>query len=372
MLREERVLSHVLLSKHQFEHFMIRHLRITLSFLSVALVFVSFASSALGEVEVLEAKVLPVGKDWQIGFLEGPAAGKGNLLYFTNRNRDPKAVQGIQQVDLARPELGATTLHSTAAGGLWYRNGNMLATVPTKDGSSRFVQFNGVDGTSKLADPRTLVSGKIDGRELVAPNDLVLDANGGVYFTDKNGRALYYIHPKGKANLVAAYKDDGSKENDKLEELNNPNGIILSPNGDTLYVTDNSNILHARIASAGKLAEPLKHLLPGTWISEPAYHKIAGIKPLPPRKNGRPRWEAKYGGNLNIDGMTVDAEGTIYGAALSTGIVFGWNGKTGELVRMIQCPGGAVNCTMAGADRNLMCIVGSYGIATVLLPTTAP
>jgi len=341
-------------------------------FLSIALLGGLFTSAAFAKVEVLKAKVLPVGKHWEIGFLEGPAPGKGNLLYFTNRNRDPEAIQGIQQVDISQPELGVKTMHPTAAGGLWYRNGNLLATVPSKDGNSRVVQFNDIDGKAKFKDPQTLVSGKISGHKLVAPNDLVCDAQGGVYFTDKNGKALCYISPKGTANLVAAYKDDGSTDNDRLEELNNPNGIILSPNGDTLYVTDNSNILHARIASPGKLAGPLQHLLPGGGITEPAYHDIAGISPAPPRKNGRPRWAAKFGGNLNIDGMTVDAEGTIYGAALSTGIVLGWNGKTGELGRMIQCPGGAVNCTIAGADRNIFCVVGSFGIATVTLPTSAP
>ena len=355
---------------------MIRSLRILSSgvcrVVSIALLSGLFTSAAFAKVEVLEAKVLPVGKNWVIGFLEGPAPEQGNLLYFTNRNRDPEAVQGIQKVDITQPELGVKTMHPTAAGGLWYRKGNLVATVPSKDGSSRVVKFTGIDGKAKFEDPQTLVPGKIGGHKLVAPNDLVRDAQGGVYFTDKNGKALCYISPKGTANLVAAYKDDGSTENDRLEELNNPNGIILSPNGDTLYVTDNSNILYARIASPGKLAAPLKHLLPGGGITEPAYHKIAGISPEPPRMNGRPRWAAKFGGNLNIDGMTVDAEGTIYGAALSTGIVFGWNGKTGELVRMIQCPGGAVNCTIAGADRNILCVVGSFGIATVKLSTTAP
>ena len=334
--------------------------------------YIYTATTLMAEVEILEAEVVPVGKDWQIGFLEGPAPGKGNLLYFTNRNRDPNAEQGIQQVDLAKPELGATTVHTTRAGGLWYRNGILRATVPVKNGDSRVVQFEGVDGKSAFADPRNLVSGKIHGRGLVAPNDLVRDAKGGTYFTDKNGKALYYISPGGKTNLVADYKDDGSTANDTLEELNNPNGIILSPDGSTLYVTDNSNILHAKIASPGKLAAPLAHLLPGAGITEKPYHKIAGISPAPPRKNGRPAWIGKYGGNMNIDGMTVDAEGTIYGAGLSSGIVFGWDGKTCKLVRIVKCPGGAVNCTIARAGRNLLCVVGSFGIATVKLPTTAP
>ena len=234
------------------------------------------------------------------------------------------------------------------------------------------VQFNAIDGKLAFSPPHSLVSGAIAGRGLAGPNDLVCDARGGVYFTDKNGKAIYYISPRGTATLVAAYTDDGSSENDRPEELNNPNGIILSPDGGTLYVTDNSNIVYARIASPGKLAAPLTHLLPGSGITETPYHVIAGISAVPGGKKGKPAWRAKYGGNMNIDGMTVDAEGTIYGAALSTGIVFGWHGKTGELIRVIKCPGGAVNCTKAGAERNILCIVGGFGIAQVKLPTTAP
>ena len=74
---------------------------------------------------------------------------------------------------------------------------------------------------------------------------------------------------------------------------------------------------------------------------------------------------------MNIDGMTIDADGVVYGAALSTGIVFGWDGKTGRLKRVIKCPGGAVNCVIAGTNRRTLCVVGSFGLARVRLPVTA-
>jgi len=52
---------------------------------------------------------------------------------------------------------------------------------------------------------------------------------------------------------------------------------------------------------------------------------------------------------------------------LSTGIVFGWNGRTGELVRVIKCPGGAINCTIGGKDHKTLFVVGGGGISTVTI-----
>ena len=80
------------------------------------------------------------------------------------------------------------------------------------------------------------------------------------------------------------------------------------------------------------------------------------------------RFQGRFGGNMNIDGMTVCRDGLIYGAALSTGIVFGWHPKTGDLVRVIKCPGGAVNCTVGGPDGRTLYVVGGGGISSVTLP----
>ncbi|MFL6689448.1 MAG: SMP-30/gluconolactonase/LRE family protein [Alphaproteobacteria bacterium] len=73
-----------------------------------------------------------------------------------------------------------------------------------------------------------------DGRRLIAPNDLVFDADGGFWFTDygrstKTGRthgALYYA------------KADGSKITQVLRELITPNGVGLSPDGNTVYYSE--------------------------------------------------------------------------------------------------------------------------------------
>jgi len=90
---------------------------------------------------------------------------------------------------------------------------------------------------------RTLKNGKVEvlaarfeGKRFNAPNDIVVRRDGQVYFTDpafgaqQDSRELdfygvYHVTPKGELELVAQWKT-------------RPNGIALSPNGRTLYVSD--------------------------------------------------------------------------------------------------------------------------------------
>jgi gluconolactonase len=89
--------------------------------------------------------------------------------------------------------------------------------------------------TSNVATATTLVSNWVNGSNtygFYGPNDLVADAKGGVYFTDPNftnksgtyGQdEVFYI----SGGTVTKHIDCGSKR---------PNGIVLSPDGNTLYV----------------------------------------------------------------------------------------------------------------------------------------
>ena len=90
---------------------------------------------------------------------------------------------------------------------------------------------------------RTLKNGKVEilaarfeGKRFNAPNDIVVRRDGHVYFTDPafgsqqdtremDFYGVYHITPKGELEAVAKWKT-------------RPNGIALSPNGRTLYVSD--------------------------------------------------------------------------------------------------------------------------------------
>jgi gluconolactonase len=86
-----------------------------------------------------------------------------------------------------------------------------------------------------------------NGQRFNSPNDLVLRGDGNLYFTDPSFQApgnpqgatrVYRISPDGVASVV-----DGS--------LGNPNGITLSPDGNTLYVTSQQGLRRYELAADG-------------------------------------------------------------------------------------------------------------------------
>lgn len=115
------------------------------------------------------------------------------------------------------------------------------------NGGVKFVEADGkLRPAGNLPDPAwidavDLVTGRVerlydscDGRPLRHANDLVFDSDGGFYFTDSgkttsaiNERgAIYYALPDGSAIRRVAFP------------LTSPNGIGLSPDGRTLYVSE--------------------------------------------------------------------------------------------------------------------------------------
>ncbi len=83
---------------------------------------------------------------------------------------------------------------------------------------------------------RVLASSFADGRPLGRVNDMIADGNGGAYFTVGGA---YYVDPAGQVHVVA-------------EEDIRSNGIMLSPDGRTLYVTNNTVVLAFDVGPDGR------------------------------------------------------------------------------------------------------------------------
>lgn len=93
------------------------------------------------------------------------------------------------------------------------------------------------------------VATRSDGYFLRSPNDLVVDAQGGIYFTDPGYARIR--NPIGKVHYVAS---DGSV-NIVAQRLAFPEGIAISPDGDSLLVVESqtSQILKFEILSPGRV-----------------------------------------------------------------------------------------------------------------------
>ena len=129
-----------------------------------------------------------------------------------------------------------------------------------------------------------------DGESLKRPNDIVFDREGGFWFTDSGGGAGRLRHATG----VFYAMPDGALIVEVIHPLEMPNGIALSPDGETLYVveTRTRRLWACRLAGPGRV------------------------------KSRRVLATIPSGGPLNVggcDSLCVDAQGNVIVATLGLG-----------------------------------------------------
>jgi gluconolactonase len=128
---------------------------------------------------------------------------------------------------------------------------------------------------------------------LKGPNDLVFDRHGGFYFTDL-GKVRARDMDRGAIYYASA---DGSLITEVAFPLVTPNGIGLSPDGETLYVAE---------TEAARL-----------WAFDILEPGVAKKQPWPSPHGGR--LIAGVGGYQRFDSLALDAEGRICIATLING-----------------------------------------------------
>jgi gluconolactonase len=117
----------------------------------------------------------------------------------------------------------------------------------------------------------------VDGRPLIAPNDLVFDEHGGFWLTD---HAIRYERSQDRTFIMYA-QPDGSSIREVMGPVDCPNGIALSPDGTRLYAAEtySAAVLAWTISGPGEI-EPVEGLLPhgGLPIGRPT--GFAGVDSL--------------------------------------------------------------------------------------------
>ena len=167
-------------------------------------------------------------------------------------------------------------------------------------------------------EPQPLTEAEGSGRDLARPNDLGVDKNGGIYWTlTRQGRVMYR-QPDGP--VVTA-----------VEKIETPNGITLSPDETTLFVS----------AYVPKQIYSYNVVEPGT---------TGGGRLFSTMDDG----EAK-----GADGMTIDRAGNVYCAGATD--VWIWN-PSGRLLAKIVCPTRPINCTFGDSDLRSLYITGFGGL----------
>ena len=166
--------------------------------------------------------VLAAGQSWKVVWswegnnVDGPIAGDNGTVLFANND-----ASNVMQMDPA-----------TGLAKIVYRDTNTGGAVSRSKNGALFVAERGLGGGIEQLEPqRKMLANTFHGEPLECVggviNDLMADARGGVYFsvTGATGSGVFYADPKG---VVSQYGKD----------VPLANGIILSPDEKTLYVTN--------------------------------------------------------------------------------------------------------------------------------------
>lgn len=261
----------------------------------------------VGEVELV--------KD-NFQFLEGPAAAPGGKLYFTDIPSATIYVLGPAGT------IEVFLKPSGRANGLMYAGQGKLYACQME---GRLVS---IDLKTKEID---VLADKHDGKRFNACNDLVIDKQGGVYFTDprfsapdpwpQGTEAIYYRAPDGKVTRLA-------------DDMAAPNGIILSPDQRTLYVIPSMQrqMFAFAVTEPGKLGE----------------REIFCELKQPENSNSS-------GG----DGLTVDSAGNVYITSALGVQVYSPDGK---LLGIIACPEQPANVSFGGPQNRTLYMTARKGL----------
>ncbi len=283
------------------------------AFLGTSILLLSLSSFAAPSILAPGATVEKLAGDF--AFTEGPASDAEGNVYFTDQPNDRIVVWSVED------KLSTYLQPSGRSNGLCFdAKGRLWACADEKN------ELWILDANKKP----TVVANRYEGKLLNAPNDVWLTPGGGAYFTDpfykrtywdrgateQDGQGVYYL-PPGKKELVRVAND-----------LKTPNGIIGTPDGKTLYVTD----LGAKLTYSYTIQDD------GALTGKTLFCKEGS------------------------DGMTIDNEGNVYLTGKGV-LVFDKTGKQIEHIA-VEEPWTA-NVCFGGKDRQSLFITASKGLYRV-------
>ncbi|MBF0102788.1 MAG: SMP-30/gluconolactonase/LRE family protein [Desulfobacterales bacterium] len=243
-----------------------------------------------------------------LSFAEGPAVDANGNVYFSdilaNRIYKWSTDQG----------LSIFKENSNGINGLFVdQNGNLIACEGT---NGRLVSIDQQGNVTVLAD-------KNNEKRFNEPNDLWIDSKGGIYFSDplylgstlyQEGQYVYYLSPK-RDKLYTVITD-----------MTKPNGIIGTPDGKSLYVSD-----HGAGATYRYDINP-----DGTLTNKTLFTSVGS------------------------DGMTIDQQGNVY-LTENAVLVFDASGKK---IEEIAVPDRPTNLCFSGKTLFITTQTGFYSIVT--------
>lgn len=287
----------------------------SLMLLVMLLSFTPAVSQDDGLSEILKPGASLVKLAGEFSFTEGPAADKAGNVYFTDQPND-RILK-------------------------WSTKG-VLSTFMQPSGRSNGMFFDSKDNLWSCADEKNeiwrikpgekpeVIALEYEGRLMNGPNDLWVSPEGNIFFTDPFYRRSWWKHSEMPQEKQCVYFLSADRKVLKRveEELLQPNGIVGTPDGKTLYVAD---------IKANK-----------TWS-----YTINPDGSLS---------DKKLFCELGSDGMTIDSKGNIYLTGKGVTVF----DKTGKKLGNIAVPENwSANVCFGGKDRKTLFITASKGLYSI-------
>jgi gluconolactonase len=231
------------------------------------------------------------------GLTEGPAAAPDGTIYFTDIPFD-KDRGMILRFDPKTMKTSVFSSDSGKANGLKFdAQGNLIACEGADYGGRRVSRWN------VKTNKRETIADHYQGKRFNSPNDLTIDNTGRIYFTDPR-----YSGPESRElehRAVYRVDTDGTVV-EVTHEVEQPNGITLSPDNKTLYVIDHNS--GAEVVNLDPNAPP-----PKTGAMK-VYAFPLGSDGL---IDGPRKTLLDFGTENGCDGMRVDFKGRLFLASRS-------------------------------------------------------
>ncbi len=194
----------------------------------VSLLFV-FSLNASAQTEDLSAIINPGSNPEKLTdgfqFTEGPTADTKGDIYFTDQPND--------RIMTWNSKTGLSTFMqpSGRSNGLAFdKDGNLWSCADGKNELWRITP----DKKSEV------MASLFGGKPFNGPNDLWINPAGGIYFTDPFYKRSWWDHTEMPQQKQCVYflTPDFKKVTLVADDLQQPNGIVGTPDGKTLYVAD--------------------------------------------------------------------------------------------------------------------------------------
>lgn len=285
--------------------------------IAVAIAAAAFAFPALAAESIIAEGAKPEVIGSSYIFTEGPAVDKNGDIYFTDQPNDR-----IVKWSAADGSLTDWLKPAGRSNGTYFdSHGNLIACADEKN------ELWSIAPDKKVTVLLTEQSGKL----LNGPNDLWIRPDGNLYFTDPLYPRDYWKRDKAMqqpGQYVYFFDIKTHKATPVATDLKQPNGIIGTPDGKTLYVAD---------IGAGKT------------------YSYTVTK-------GGPLENKHLFCELGSDGMTIDSEGNVYLTGRGVTVF----DKTGHQIMNIPISEPWTgNVTFGGQDRQTLFITASKKVYTV-------